>query len=174
MSNYLRYCVPNSIVFITIVTYNRKKILLENVDLLRNSIKFSPYKFDILAGAIMPDHLHILIKPNNMSELSKIISSIKYGFSKFLPKDKNLSQSKISKGEKGIWQRRFYDHIIRDEEDYYKHLDYIHYNPIKHGYVKTAKNWEYSSFNKFVKLGLYENDWCNFEDKHNIHDLNIK
>ena len=79
-----------------------------------------------------------------------------------------------SKREKGIWQRRFYDHIIRTEEDFNRHLDYIHYNPVKHGLVKASKNWKYSSFNKYVKNGQYEENWCNLEDKYNINILELE
>ena len=76
--------------------------------------------------------------------------------------------SRVARRESTIWQRRYWEHTIRDKNDLYKHLDYIHYNPIKHGYVKSAKDWKYSSFNKFVKMNYYEPNWCNFEDKYDI------
>ena len=72
------------------------------------------------------------------------------------------------------WQRKYYDHILRNENDFYKHLDYIHYNPIKHDYVKKAKDWKYSSFKKFVRMGYYDENWCNFEDKNDIKKLDFE
>ncbi len=171
MPNYIRHYIPNSIVFITIVTYQRKQILIENINNLRLAFKTCPYSFDILAACILPDHLHFMIKPDDINQLSKIISSIKYSFSKSITTKSTLGNSKR---EKGIWQRRFYDHIIRSEEDFNRHLDYIHYNPVKHGLVKASKNWKYSSFNKYVKNGQYEENWCNLEDKYNINILEIE
>lgn len=75
--------------------------------------------------------------------------------------------------EAGVWQRRFYDHIIRNEEDFNKQIDYIHYNSYKH-YQIAPKDWEYSSFEKYVEKGFYELDWCNFEDKNNIKDFDFE
>ena len=171
MPNYIRHYIPNSIVFITIVTYQRKQILIENINNLRLAFKTCPYSFDILVACILPDHLHFMIKPYDIRQLSKIISSIKYSFSKSIMTKSSLENSKR---EKGIWQRRFYDHIIRTEEDFNRHLDYIHYNPVKHGLVKASKNWKYSSFNKYVKNGQYEENWCNLEDKYNINILELE
>ena len=83
------------------------------------------------------------------------------------------SDSRKSKGEKSIWQRRYFEHTIIDEEDLNKHIDYIHYNPMKH-YNIAPKDWKYSSFNKFVQNGHYEQNWCNFEDKYNIKELDYE
>ena len=88
----------------------------------------------------------------------------------FLKYLQNLSDSAIKRGEKGIWQRRYYDHIIRNEEDLYKHIDYIHYNSMKH-YQIVPKDWKYSSFSKFVQNGFYEQNWCNFGDKYKISNI---
>ena len=86
---------------------------------------------------------------------------------------KIITTSKLKKREKGIWQRRFWEHTIRDENDLNKHLDYIHYNSYKH-YQIAPKEWEYSSFKKFVNNGFYEINWCNLEDKNNILELNFE
>ena len=100
---------------------------------------------------------------------------MKYYFSKYINVEKiSLSESKIKKGEKGVWQRRYWEHTIRNEQDFYRHLDYIHYNPIKHNLVKSLKDYKYTTFEKFVKLGFYEENWCNFEDKNKIADLNFE
>ena len=172
MPNYLRYYIPNSMVFITIVTEKRKPILIKNIDLLRKSIKNVNKSFKIIAGCVLPEHIHIIIQPENINDFSKIVFSIKYAFSKYLPKDDELCESKIKRKEKGIWQRRFYDHIIRDDNDLNRHLDYIHYNPVKHGYVNAPKDWAYSSFKKFVEKNLYDKNWCNLSDK--ITQMNIE
>ena len=130
------------------VTYQRKEILIENIELLRNSFRKALSKYDF-----------------------EIIASIKKNFSYYLenkPLKNDLSQSMQYRKEAGVWQRRFYDHIIRNEEDFNKHINYIHYNSYKH-YQIAPKEWEYSSFKKFVDLGFYEENWCDFED--NMLDL---
>ena len=123
----------------------------------------------------MPDHLHMIIKVDNINDYPKIIYSMKYYFSKYINVEKiSLSESKIKKGEKGVWQRRYWEHTIRNEQDFYRHLDYIHYNPIKHNLVKSSKDYKYTTFEKFVKLGLYEENWWNFENKNKIADLDFE
>jgi putative transposase len=88
--------------------------------------------------------------------------------------DKNISKSRISRNEKGVWQRRFYEHTIRNEESLNNLLDYIHFNPVKHGFVTNVKDWESSSFHKFVKLGNYSVDWGSFDDIKNINSLDLE
>lgn len=176
MSNYKRYFSQlNNPVFITVVTKNRQPILINNIDLfkqcLNNSIEKFKYKF--IAGVIMPDHFHILIYSDNSNSIPKIVHDIKYSFSKEFSLPVNLSESDLKRQDKGIWQRRYYDHIIRDENDLNKHLDYIHFNPMKHLNI-IPKEWKYSSFGKFVKNGYYDENWCNFEDKNKILNLNLE
>lgn len=177
--NYKRLYVPNSIIFITIVTNKRRNILINNIDLLKLSIKNAHkyYHFEIYAICVMNDHLHLLIKPDDINEYSKIILLIKRTFSKNFDintiADYELSESNIKRKERDIWQRRFWEHTIRSEEDLYRHVDYIHYNPVKHCQI-APKDWKYSTFINFVKNGYYEIDWCNFEDKHNISDLDYE
>ena len=177
--NYKRLYIPNSIIFITIVTSKRRNILIENIELLKFSIKNTHkyYNFEIYAICVMKDHVHLLIKPNNIKEYSKIILLIKRTFSKKIDintiADYKQRESNIKRQERDIWQRRFWEHTIRNEEDLYRHIDYIHYNPMKH-YQIVPKDWKYSTFNKFVKNGYYETDWCNFEDKYKIADLNYE
>lgn len=176
MPNYKRYFYnEDSLVFITVVTNERTPFLVENIDLLRESFKTSKYNFEIYAAVILPEHFHVILKPQYIEQIPKIISSIKYYFSKKIEyKKENKRESELKRKEKGVWQRRYYDHIIRNQEDLNKHLDYIHYNPVKHNLVNAVKDWKYSSFNKFVKLGLYEIDWCNFNDKNKIKDLELE
>ena len=176
MSNYVRFYNNNyKYVFFTIVTYNRNPILINNIDILRKSFKYalSKFKFEIFACNILKNHIHLILKLQNTKDYSEIIRIIKYYFSRNVKSENSISKSKLQKREKGIWQRRFWEHTIRNENDLYKHLDYIHYNSFKH-YKILPKDWEYSSFNKFVKLGFYENDWCNINDKNQINSLNFE
>ena len=173
MSNFKRYYQDKNIVFITIVTYNRQQILVRNIELLRQSFKNVKYNYEIIAGIVIPGHLHILIQTTNASDYSKIISSFKSNFSRLLPKNMNQTQNQLQRREKGIWQRKYYDHIIRDDIDFNKHLDYIHYNSVKHLNI-SPKDWEFSSFKKFVKQGFYQENWCNFDDKNGILNMDLE
>ncbi len=161
MSNYTRLFIDNSYIFLTIVTYDRKPILIENIELLRESIHRTQekYKFKIFAGVVLPDHIHIILKFDNIKEYPNVIFAIKYHFSRNINTIEDLTQSKINKGEKGIWQRRYWEHTIRDEKDLKTHLDYIHYNPVKHNLVRNVKDWKFSSFHKFVEKGNYDLKW---------------
>lgn len=173
MSNFKRYYYENNIVFITVVTYDRKPILVENIKLLRASLKSVKYKYEIIAGIVMPDHLHILIKAENPKDYPKIIASFKATFSRNMPKNPNQTNEQKQRREKGIWQRKYYDHIIRNENDFNRHLDYIHYNSVKHKNISPC-DWKYSSFKAFVKNGYYDMNWCNFGDKNNILNLDLE
>lgn len=176
MSNYKRFYNDNyKYVFFTIVTYNRKPLLIENIELLRNSFKYAlqKYSFEIFACNILKDHIHIILKLNDNKDYSEIIRLIKYYFSIHINKISQPTESKVQKREKGIWQRRYWEHTIRNEKDLNRHLDYIHYNSYKH-YKIEPQNWKYSSFNKFVKLKYYESTWCNFNDINKITELNFE
>lgn len=176
MSNYKRFYNNNyQYVFFTIVTYNRIPILIENIDLLRNAFKYalSKYNFEIFACIVLHDHIHTILKLENSKDYSEIIRLIKYYFSRRLKITNNVSESKTRKREKGIWQRRFWEHTIRNDKDLHVHLDYIHYNSYKH-YQIPPKEWAYSSFKKFVKNSYYDIDWCNFEDKNKILGLSYE
>ena len=158
--------------FLTLVTHERKSLLVENIDLLRYAVKLSKEKHEYALDAIviLPDHLHMIITPKIATDYPKIITHIKrsfvYGIAQSVKnKSQNsLSTAKYKRGHSGIWQERYYEHTIRDERDFKIRLDYIHFNPVKHQYVNAAKEWEYSSFIKFVKLDEYNINWCDFED----------
>ena len=110
---------------------------------------------------VLPDHLHtIWTLPEGDAEFSTRWRLIKSAFSRGLATDEQISQSRASKGERGIWQRRYWEHTIRDENDFARHVDYIHINPVKHRLVKRVRDWPYSSFRRMVKLGLYPEDWA--------------
>ncbi|MGH6635770.1 MAG: REP-associated tyrosine transposase, partial [Gammaproteobacteria bacterium] len=85
---------------------------------------------------------------------------IKARFSRAIDRGERISRSRQRKGERGIWQRRYWEQVIRDEPDYQRHMDYIHFNPVKHGYVQSVKDWPYSSFHRWVKRGMYSVDWA--------------
>ena len=179
MPNYKRYYIDNHCVFITVVTYNRRPILIKNINLLKNCIERAKqkYKFKIIAIAVLHDHFHILLQPNYIKDFSNIIGSIKkyfsYNYKEGASNDAPYNDSRDKRQEKYIWQRRFYEHTIRDEQDLNKHTDYIHYNPMKHYHI-SPKNWEYSSFRNFVKLGFYDENWCNYGDINKISDLDYE
>lgn len=178
MSNYLRYFVKNHPIFITMVTYNRNDILINNIELLRKSFVIAKkyYDFEILAICVMKNHIHMILSPVIVNDLPQIIRTIKQNFTKLIPSQYypiDISESMKKRNEKGIWQRRYYDHVIRDENDLHKHFDYIHYNSMKH-YNITPKDWEFSSFKKFVNNNIYDIDWCNYCDKNNILEMELE
>ena len=169
--NYKRLFVPNSLIFITVVTKNRKQILVDNIEHLKMAFRSTKqkYMFDIIAIIINKDHFHMIIKPEDINLYPKIIGNIKSTFTKI----SGINHLTNNNRESNIWQRRYWEHTIITEEDLYRHIDYIHYNSVKH-YGIAPKDWQFSSFYKFVKNGVYEKDWCNFEDKHNIKNLNLE
>lgn len=167
MSKYIRSYTQGAFYFFTLVSYNRKKILCEDdfLQAFKNSIKqVQQHPFEIIAWVQLPDHLHCIWKmPENDVNYSMRWSQIKRLTTQACPqyhltKDV-LSYSKIKRHERGIWQRRFFEHQIKDEADFIRHMDYLHYNPVKHGLVETVSDWPYSSFHRYVNQGYYAEDW---------------
>jgi putative transposase len=110
---------------------------------------------------VLPDHLHAIWPlPEDDHAYSARWQAIKTAFSKEIPAGEIRSTSRQDKGERGIWQRRFWEHTIRDDRDYATHVDYIHFNPVKHGLVENAADWPYSSFHRAVAAGMYPADWA--------------
>ncbi|MDB5630744.1 MAG: hypothetical protein JWQ51_3084 [Tardiphaga sp.] len=137
-------------------------LLVEQIDKLRRSYAAvsQTNAFETLAICVLPDHLHaIWALPEGDADFSSRWNRIKSGFSRRLSAIDTLSPSQIAKREKGIWQRRFWEHAIRNEQDLSRHVDYIHFNPVKHGYVARVRDWPYSSFHRFVKRGDLAEDW---------------
>ena len=153
MTNIRRYFNEGNIYFLTHVTKNRCPLLINHVDLLQNSIKNSQEKFPfiIIAWVILPDHFHMLIDPVDC-HLSSLMRKIKLSFSKKIRNQIGVNSSRI-------WQNRYWDHIIRNEEDFNLHIDYIHYNPVKHGIVNDPFKYSYSSIHKYYKEGFYAREW---------------
>ena len=175
--NYKRAFIQNSYLHLIIVSYNRKNIFIDNIKLLRHAFKNAKqfFNFEIIAICVLSDHIHVILNPKNIEEYSKIITSIKYYFSKnYNVGVETPTYGYVNKGEKGIFQRRFFEHTITSEEELNNQINYIHYNPVKHGLVNKVKDWPYSSFHKFVKQGLYENDWGSAKDIENIKDIDFE
>ena len=160
---YRRHYQQGASYFFTINLADRSSdLLIKQIETLRYAFKTVKQKhpFHIDTIVILPDHVHMLCTmPDNDANFSIRIKLIKYYFSYHIAKNEPISKSRRKKEERGIWQRRFWEHCIRDEADYRAHIDYIHMNPIKHGYVERVKDWSYSSFHKFVAEGLLTIDW---------------
>ena len=153
MTNLRRYDLGGRPIFTTHVTYRRRAILVENHDLLLESLEQTRQRvpFDLLAWVVLPDHMHLLVDARG-SDVSGIMRRIKLSFSTSLRGRNTMRRGRI-------WQYRFWDHIIRDQADLNRHLDYIHHNPVKHGFVRRPSEWRLSSFREFVAKGLYPLDW---------------
>ena len=173
MTNYRRYYLKGGCYFFTVVLANRHSSLLtEHITGLRGAFRevMTKHPFNIDAMVVLPNHLHcIWTLPPGEDNFSMRWRQIKTVFSKGLPPIEVRSASQIKQGERGIWQRRFWEHAISHEEDYRRHVDYIHYNPVKHGYVPHVADWPYSSFHRFVREGIYAANWTN--DCHEGMDL---
>ncbi len=160
MPQYVR--AKGSIFFFTVVLAQRpSNLLTEQIERLRRIYRVvqQRYPFETIAICILPDHIHALwALPADDENFSVRWSSIKGGFSRGLDAQAR-SASKVAKREKGIWQRRYWEHAIRDEADFERHVDYIHYNPVKHGYVARVADWPHSSFHRYVERGILAQDW---------------
>ena len=151
MTNIRRYFIEGDTIFLTHITYNRRPILIDNFDLLWSAVQKHVNNGRIISWVILPDHFHIILN-NNDIDIPTIIKKIKLTFSA------NLRKS-INKKSGRIWQFRFWDHIIRNQDDLNNHIDYIHYNPVKHGLVRSPFEWKYSSLHDYVGRGYYPRDW---------------
>jgi len=173
MPTYRRAYVPGGTFFFTITTYNRTPLFSEkdNISRLRSAVATvkSEMPFEIVGAVVLPDHLHFLwTLPPGDTDYSRRIGKIKVTFTRSLRGNRllpdNVPRSRRKRRESDVWQRRFWEHTIHDEKDFQRHLDYIHYNPVKHGYVSCPHLWQYSSFNQWVRKGGYTVDWgctCN-------------
>ena len=163
---YRRIFIPGGMYFFTVVTYNRQPIFIAPaaVELLRFSFRYTMVRhpFTIVASVILPDHLHFIwTLPPDSSDFSTRWRLIKSYFTRhwFSVDYVHDTSSQNLKKEKNVWQGRFWEHFIRDEHDLTRHLDYIHYNPVKHGFVDTPMEWKYSSFQNYVDDGFYPKEW---------------
>ena len=168
MSRYRRANVSGATYFFTVVTYRRRPFLCDS-DVriaLREAITKvrSRYPFHIDGWVLLPDHLHaIWTLPPGDACFPLRWQQIKLGVTlrcgDRLHRDAWMTESKTKHRESTLWQRRYWEHQIRDEADFERHMDYLHYNPVKHGLVKRVGDWRYSSFHRHVAAGVYREDW---------------
>ena len=163
MPDYRRYRVPGGTYFFTINLLERgADVLVRHIEPLREAVKCTraDRPFHIDAWVVLPDHMHCVITlPPGDDDFSNRIKAMKIRFVQALPPTEGRSSIRMAKGERGIWQRRFWEHAIRDEGDYARHMDYVHFNPVKHGYVSGGCALPHSTFHRWVKAGAYPRDW---------------
>jgi len=164
MPNYRRAFVPGGCWFFTVNLLDRRqKLLIDHIDLLRSAVAATKVKFpfEIDAFVVMPDHLHaIWTLPPEDADFSTRWRLVKNRFARALPKTEDLSPRRVVKEERGIWQRRFWEHLIRDEDDYARHIEYCYINPVKHRLVSRVADWPHSSFHRDVRAGVFPADWA--------------
>ena len=163
---YHRYFQNGGTYFFTLVTFRRKKIFLEDsaCELFMHALDHvqSNHPFHVIAYCLCPDHIHMIWSlPENDNNYPLRWRLVKSNFSrKYKQEDKeSIPVSRKHKGECTVWQRRYWEHFIRDENDLVKHIEYIHFNPVKHALVDAPVRWRYSSFYDYVDQGLYQKDW---------------
>nr|WP_217346445.1 transposase [Noviherbaspirillum sp. L7-7A]MBV0880866.1 transposase [Noviherbaspirillum sp. L7-7A] len=164
MPYYRRLWQAGGTYFFTVTPLRRNTDLLtRHIDLLRNAVKIvrRRYPFIIHGWVVLPDRLHCVIElPPEDTGFARRWRLIKLVFSKGLPIDEKRSSYRLKRGERGIWQRRYWEHPIRDERDFQAHLDYVHVNPLKHGLAVRIVDWPYSTFHRLVEEGVHPLDWC--------------
>ena len=169
MRNYIRARIGGGTYFFTLVVADRRNgvRLTDRIDSLREAFRVvrQAHPFALDAIVILPDHLHcIWTLPPGDADYASRWRLIKGRFSRSVPAGEPISRSRARRGERGLWQRRYWEHAIRDDLDFERHVDYIHYNPVKHGHASAAVEWPSSSFRKFVAAGVYERDWATSDE----------
>lgn len=164
---YKRMKVEGASYFFTLVTHERRKLFAERecVALFESAVSRirERHPFEVEALVVLPDHLHTLWQlPPGTADYSTRWRLIKEAFTKAYLKrypPPNVNPSRRARGEQSLWQRRFWEHLVRDDRDFGDHLDYIHLNPVRHGFVSSPSEWPHSSFSKWVERGVYEPNW---------------
>ncbi|MDR0771045.1 MAG: transposase [Burkholderiales bacterium] len=150
--------------FFTVNLAERKRtLLIDHIEELRDTVREvkQAHPFDIRAWVVLPDHLHaIWTLPDDDADFAIRWRLIKAGFSRGIPQGERISDARRRKGERGLWQRRYWEHLIVDEDDLQRHMDYVHINPVKHGYVLRASGWPYSSIHRCIRQGWLSEDWA--------------
>ncbi len=164
MRTYARAKIPGGTYFFTVNLAKRRgnSLLTDRISTLRAAFAMTARErpFAMPAIVVLPDHLHCLWRlPSGDDDFPTRWRLIKSRFSRALSNTEWRSRSRFDKSERGIWQRRYWEHSIRDDEDYRRHVEYIHYNPVKHGYVAEPRLWPYSSFRRWVAEGYYPDNW---------------
>ena len=163
---YRRSRTKGATFFFTVVTHERRRFLCvdPNAELMREAFRYviDRHPFSIDAFVLLPDHLHcIWTLPEHDNDFSMRWRLIKSYFSRKCGEQfkGNRSANRLNKAEQAVWQHRFWEHQIRDDGDFIRHVEYIHYNPVKHGLVNAPEAWPLSSFRRYVKQGIYQSDW---------------
>src|SRR5215813_13364433 len=164
MPNYRRAFVAGGCWFFTANLLDRRSHLLtDEADSLRDAVRWTRqrFPFHIDAMVVLPDHIHtVWTLPPDDADFSLRWRWVKARFSRAIPKQERLSRVRQARGERGIWQRRFWEHLIRDDSDYARHVEYCYINPVKHALVSRVRDWPYSSFHRDVQAGLFPEDWA--------------
>ena len=164
MPNYRRLHVPGGTYFFTVnLLERRRRLLVEHVDLVREAFRATraTRPFHLIAISVLPDHLHcVWTLPDGDADNATRWAQIKGGFSSRLRRQAWESSRRMERRERGIWQRRYWERLIRDDEDLRRHVDYVHINPVKHGHALRACDWPYSSFQRWVARGEYPEGWA--------------
>ena len=161
---YRRASTPGATYFFTLNTVDRSgQLLTEHVDALRESFRSvrrsRPFVLDAIC--VLPEHVHLLMTlPSEDADFATRVMLIKQGFSRRVPAGERISTSRTSRGERGLWQRRYWEHLIRDDTDFERHVDYIHFNPVKHGWAQRAADWPHSSIRRFIREGVIDAAWA--------------
>ena len=169
MPDYRRAWSPGGTWFFTVALLERHNnpLLTQHIDLLRQAVARTraDHPFIIHGWVVLPDHLHCVIElPEGDTDFPLRWRLIKARFSHGIPDTQWRNASRQKRGERAIWQRRFWEHLIRDQVDFNAHMDYVHINPVKHGLVETVAEWPYSTFHHWVEKGVYPADWANVCD----------
>jgi putative transposase len=167
MSNYRRNYVPGGTYFFTVVTHQRPFLTSDAARAsLHQAIETIRLKwpFEIVAIVLLPDHWHsVWTLPRGDSRYPLRLRQIKDAFTRsYLEsggQESRQARSRTKHGMRGVWQKRFWEHTIDDEQDLKGCVDYIHWNPKKHGLVRSIKDWQWSSFHRFAAAGEYALDW---------------
>jgi putative transposase len=163
MVHYRRSRSPGATFFFTVALRDRRAdTLVRYVDSLRNAMRHERARrpFTVDAMVVLRDHVHaVWTLPSGDSDYSGRWRSIKSGFVRRL-QTQGLALTANAKGEHAVWQRRFWEHQIRDELDLARHVDYIHINPVKHGWAERVADWRWSTFHRYVRLGMLPIDWA--------------
>ncbi|MCQ9378219.1 transposase [Methyloversatilis sp. XJ19-49] len=160
---YRRSSAPGATFFFTLVLADRSSGLLQShIGSLREAVRVTAlhHPFHIDAAVVLPDHLHMVwTLPAGDADYATRWMLVKAAFSRALPRDETMNASRLSKGERGVWQRRYWEHLVRDDGDFARHVDYIHFNPVQHGLVERVADWPHSSFHRYVERGVLPADW---------------
>lgn len=165
MPDYRRTWMPGGTYFFTVNLLERRgnDLLVRRVDVLREAVRATKrdHPFRIHGWVVLPDHMHCIFElPPGDADFALRWQVIKRRFSLALPRMEYRSDIRLRRRERGIWQRRYWEHLLRNEDDYRRHMDYLHYNPVKHGWVRRVSEWPHSTFHRCVREGVYPEDWA--------------